>query len=430
MSGRLRKVCVVTLAPPPSGGSHATRIFALVKGLSQKGSNVTLITSEGVDASLKEASTQYQELKKHSNLIETNGGVMRAAARAVGKASIARRSIAPLVQRIRSIVRRYSFPDTFITWIPGAVVRGVKHIRKHGADVIISSGAPFSAHIASYIISLLSGTKLVLDYGDPWVYEPGRPRRGLRLFLERYLEALILNRAMLISFTTQATIDLYRRKFPGYTGGVHLYPMGYSKSDYENICFDSSSVKDKLSFVYAGRVNEEYRSLDGLTKILNTLAENNTTDVEFIFYGAELGGLRKALDPYLKLGLVRLCDNLEHKQYISEITRADGLVIFGNNNYIQIPGKAAHFLAANRPILYFPNVKDIDRDPTYDVLVKYQKSGVYNGDYVNDFYKFKAACVNRELISVPVGSMIDELEWGFLTRAYLNAIEGLIGEKY
>jgi hypothetical protein len=427
-----KKVLIVTVSAPPCGGSHATRISAIVEGFNSNGVNVALITCQS-SAAVCDNSILYKRLKEMSVIIQTSGGVVRAAASSVGNVSNAELNLEKYIQKIRAYVRRKMIPDTYISWVPGAVRAGLNCIKESEVEIIVSSGAPFSAHIAAFIISKISGVPLALDYGDPWVYEPGRPRRGLRLLFERSLERLILNNSIITSFTTGPTIQLYNNTYAKINTCYYMLPMGFNKDEYIEHSNRREDKSRKLSFVYAGRINEEYRSLDSLILLLDYEVGNNKNNinnnqVEFVFYGNELGGVRKQLDYYARLGLVRFEHNLDHKEYIETISESDGLVVFGNNSPIQIPGKIPHFLAARRPILYLRNMEKSEYDPSYHLLINIQLSHLYCGDSVNEYVSFKSAC---DIGAVPDINEVElnGLEWSNICNKYVSVLAGLIEKR-
>lgn len=420
-----KRVLIVAVASPPNGGSHATRIFAMVEGFHNSGWEVTVLTCT-VSESQKADSTLYSRMKAISKIIESEGGALRSAATSIGKMGRSRSGLARHVQWLRASVRKFMLPDTFLTWVPGAVSAGVRKAKDNRINLVVSSGAPFSSHIAGYLISRIASVPLALDYGDPWVYEPGRPRKGLRLLIERFVENKILRAARLVSVTTNETVSLYRKFYPGNKCLYHNMPMGYDSSDYGSKDLVCRVRKDKMSFVYAGRINEEYRSLDGLLSVLEYEYTNpNNLKVEFVFYGAELEALRKSLGKYLDCGLVRFGRNLDHQEYILALEESDGLVIFGNNSLIQIPGKVPHFLAARRSILYFCNLDSIEDDPSFNLLKRVQTRGLFSGDTVDSYLQYRTACEN-DLEPVIDESALNSLEWSNISKCYVQAIEKLI----
>ncbi|TKA97378.1 glycosyltransferase family 4 protein [Cereibacter changlensis] len=418
---------VVVLAPssPPSGGSHATRITALIEALKRSGWRVTLVTGAWSDER-RAASVQFRTVQSLSRVIEARGGFFRSAAVRVGSLGKSPGSRQRMVQAVRAFVRARAFPDTYASWIPYATRASLREIREGGADLIISSGAPFSSHIAGYLVSRLSGVPLALDYGDPWVYEPGRPRRGLRLWIEHHLEAAILNWSKVVSVTTQATIDLYKAKFPKLQVPFVLSPMGFDREDFLRPLAKSVPDRVVLNFAYTGRINEEYRSVDDFVHLLNCVGGGSPAFC-FHFYGSEFGGVRDSMAAFEENGIVRFHDSVDHQEYIQVLRQSDGLVLFGNNNYVQVPGKVADYLAARKNILYFTNVKDPQLDPALRSITEVQNDGVFLGSSRGGFHEYVSACVSGP--PAQDNDKLEHLSWERCFVPFLAAVSDVMRQS-
>lgn len=415
----MRRVLFITVAAPPSVGSHATRVAALVDQLHAEGYEVTLLTVSS-STEQKAASALYGRLSAKARVLEADGGALRAAAKTVS-ADAKRLWKAKIIQRLRAAVRSVMIPDTFATWIPAAVRIAKRHLRDDGADLIISSGAPFSSHIVGLLASRATGVPFVSDYGDPWVYEPGRPRSGLRLLIERWLEQRVLRASTLASLATIEATDLYRKRYPEVNTPYFVFPMGYAQSDYVTDC--STSTKS-LNVVYTGRINEEYRTIDGLTDALQQVEARGKGALQVQFFGGELSSVAAKLRRYIDSGLVHIGPNLDHDEYIRTIRTAAGLLIFGNNSPVQIPGKIAHFVAARRPILYFPNTDD--RDPALELLQRVQLTNVHVYRGPSDFENFLTDCQLNGISPEYDENELDALSWEGACARYLEAIRAAL----
>jgi hypothetical protein len=413
-----KKILIIALAGPPNGASHATRIYSLINGLFNQGYDPILLTCK-IEDRLKHDSPLYNKMCDMAKVIEVDGGYFRNSANYIVKKSANKEDF---LQKFREVVRKHVFPDTYIFWIPNAIKELLRNKEINNVEIVISSGAPFSSHIAAYILKKILRIPYVLDYGDPWVYEPGRPRKGVRLIIEKILEKKIINNSSFASFTTSNTIELYKDKYPEAECDYYLFPMGYDKEDY--MINHEIVINKKKQFVYAGRIGDEYRSLDKLINILEY--ENNINksenDVEFIFYGAEYGIIKKRLKKYIDNNIVKIEPNLEHMEYIKKIRASDGLLIFGNNNIVQIPGKIPHYLAAKKPILYLCNINDIQIDPAYQLMKSIQLTCIYDAGSLAEYKKFKNSCIYNEIPLIN-NSNLNLLEWQEIVNKYINKIE-------
>lgn len=422
-----KNALVVSPASPPAGGSHATRIAALVEALKANDYEVTLITVKW-DEAQKAGSGQFQRILELATVHEASGGLLRRTARAVGEMGSRPGMRQRFVQWFRAFTRSRVIPDTYATWIPNAVRLGTSLCKEKPFDLVISSGAPFSAHIAGFAISRHARVPLALDYGDPWVFEPGRPRKGIRLLLERKIEHRILDHAEVVSVTTKPTMDLYRARYADIDTPMILAPMGFDKKDFSrspepHLYTDSPAA---LRIAYAGRINEEYRSVEDLAKCLDRIgADHPGFCIEF--FGSEFGSIRAELGKYQDRGLVRFRDAVDHSAYINILQSYDGLILFGNNNRIQIPGKLADYLAAQKNILYFPNMADENEDPTLRIARDVQEEGVFVGPRNGEFARFLEACRNNSFKQDK--AKLQELEWDNCFRDLVSQFETITKKR-
>ncbi|MGR5547276.1 hypothetical protein [Vibrio sp. DNB22_12_1] len=401
------KLLLVTAAAPPSGGSHAQRVVALVKHFKKSNYDIDVVIPR-TDSINKERSTLFKEMESMANIIEVDAGSVRKTANRLNSVKGRSSFLARLIQKLRAFVRKNAIPDTFIFWVP----KVIKSVNLSGKkyDTIVSSGAPFSSHVAAGLLSQKQGASLVLDYGDPWVYEPGRPRKGIRLKIERFIEQALLKSASYVSFTTLETVELYREKYSSLPDNYHAHYMGYEPKEFDVSLLPSDD--NKYQIVYAGRVNEEYRKLDSLIEFLESIIKKGLSDkFVIIFYGSELDSVSVSLSKFVELGLVEIRSNLEHKDYINTICNANSLIILGNDSLIQIPGKVIHYLASKKSILYFPNNINKDVDPAFKLIQKYLSAGYFYMDDSFEFDNYYNWIRKNSHVEYSTCNHLDDLSW-------------------
>lgn len=75
-----------------------------------------------------------------------------------------------------------SIIDIHSDWILPSFLKGLGTHRKQPIDVIIITGPPFSPMISAFLLSRITGAKLILDYCDPWTTPPGDTRPYPKIF--------------------------------------------------------------------------------------------------------------------------------------------------------------------------------------------------------------------------------------------------------
>ncbi len=101
-------------------------------------------------------------------------------------------------RRVMDFLRRHVFlPDDRRGWIPFAIARGVRLVRRHQVRVIYSSNYPQSAHVVAAGIRLLTGVPWLADFRDGWTQNPVfyRPGNLLIRFGQRVLERYVARHA-------------------------------------------------------------------------------------------------------------------------------------------------------------------------------------------------------------------------------------------
>jgi hypothetical protein len=403
------KVVLITGAAPPSVGSHATRIAAFVQALVEADITVSIVTCEW-PADLRRSSTLYSKISSICQIVEVPGGMLRNVASTAWRSEQGSGAGQRIIPSIRRIGKKFAIPDTFATWIPGATKAVVELAKDDSKVVLLSSGAPFSAHVVGSIACARTGRPLILDYGDPWVYEPGYPRSGIRLRVERAMETWALKKASAVIVTTQATRDLYRQRFKALPPTRCVLPMGFDPSDFQGSGPSVSEIPP-WTFCYMGRVNNEYRSLSLLRNILVSATSRGMTkdQIRFVFYGPDRSRIEQELSDFMKSGMVEAFGGLDHEAFVTRLRASHALLVFGNNNYVQVPGKVAQCVAARRPILYLPNVPDLSRDPSIELINRCVKRGAFIYTQPSDF---DAIC---QFIESGDGVELDQTEFDALS---------------
>lgn len=361
------KVLFVSLSTPPAMGSHTTRVLAFVRGLVSRGHEVHCLTGQYSDFDLKRSGLAEEFNSLCKSVVRVSRGAVSGRAAAAYKTN---QAASGLKTYARNMARKFAVPDTFVEWIPPAY-RAARRMNAevNGFDLVVSSGAPFSAHIVGALSSRKFSVPLVLDYGDPWVFEPGRPRGFFRFHFERFLERRVLRAASHITVTTPETLSLYNSKFEGYMPDGTVVYMGYSQADFDAVGPSARDTGGRLDVVYAGRVNTEYRDLDVLKGFLYDAEESSGLNVKFAFFSQERSEIIKALGNSAKLSQVEISDAVPHHEFVALLRSSGANLLLGNRSAIQIPGKVFQYIGAQKPIIYIPALQENECDPTLDILL-------------------------------------------------------------
>ena len=253
-------------------------------------------------------------------------------------------------------------PDQHIGWLPFAVVRGLRIIKKNRIDVIYATGSPWTCLLIGASLKWLTGRSLILDFRDPWVSNPGlvvRPvlLRKLETFMERYVvhiaDGIIANTEEL------KTNFLHRYKFLSsdlttcITNGFDAY------QDSRTV---SNNRPQKLVFTHAGSLyfsRNPKNILLALKKLLNS-GKILEKEIQFVFLGGIEINDPDILDllamPELKR-CVEILPRVPHTKVGAYLLESDILFLIQPDFPLQVPRKLFDYIAVRKPILAITNVE-------------------------------------------------------------------------
>lgn len=256
--------------------------------------------------------------------------------------------------------RSLALPDRWVSWWPGAVVAGLRLIRRYRPQAIWTTYPLATAHLIGGTLQRLTGLPWIADFRDPMVeflggtWYPTDPAvRRARLFVERRVAA----RATAATFCTATARDIFMERHGWPAERCAVIANGFDELEFEAAArLPSLRRPGRVHLVHSGTL---YPGPDrDPTSLLTAVAALRTR-------GALPAGLRITLRatgfdavyrPTLdRLGLadvVELAPALGHREALREVLDADGLLLFqGHTSNPAIPAKAYEYLRAGRPIL-------------------------------------------------------------------------------
>lgn len=147
------------------------------------------------------------------------------------------------------------FPDNEILWLPFAVWKGWRIIRKEQPQIIYSTASPFTDHLIALLLSKICKLPWTADFRDLWVDRPNFPKNKWRLYIDRKLEKAVVNNADHVITATELMAKRFMELYPDakYTSITN----GYDEDDFSDAVQKQND--DEFRITYTGIFNKEQR---------------------------------------------------------------------------------------------------------------------------------------------------------------------------
>ena len=392
----MKKVLVISYYFPPYSGGSVMRIHNFVKYLPSFNFYPLVLT---LDENYYEKLyynpsllNEYSKIVKifRTKSLEFKSGNIKDKVYGLKKKNILDRFFLSIIKKI---VSNTLIPDYHILWLPYALLKGHRIIRRNSVDLIFSTSPPFSSNIIACLLSRLSGKPFVVEYRDDWIgnefYNVGKTKNAL----EKKIEMLIIKSAAKVITATYNSIELFRGKYPNIDSNKYFcIPNGFDPEYFDNFLVKGLlkyRIHDdqKFVFTYVGSLTIKRDPRFFLYSIKEIIEEDPTIKqrLGFVFIGF---CHYKHKELVKRLGLEKIVSFIsqlspsETAKFLQEKT--DVCLLFqrrSEGGKTAIPGKLYEYLASRKPILCMD-----DNGAT----TKFLKSlGLdFNADY-EDFKKIK-----------------------------------------
>ena len=379
MSGR---VLVITYFFPPVGGVGVQRTLKYVTYLPRWGWEPVVVAPGDPAFPVRDPSlmsTLAPDLEVHRTTSFEPGRLPSVAARLLSRhksgssavagdltASSASGSLPLRILRKVSVVwnRVWAvllFPDGVIAWMPFAVRSGLMAHRRRPVDVIYSSAAPISTHLAAGLIKHYTGRPWVADFRDPWIGNPfaaplSRPKR----WMQRRMERWIVEQADRVIVAVDLMRVQFAERYPDLADKFVHIPNGYDRSDLIGIEPAPPPQPGGFHLLYAGslyRPKELEAFLLGVERLLARRPDlRQRLRVDFVgrVNDANAKAAAEFDRPERLAGIISFEGFMPRSKALARMAGADALLqlmpeMAGAE--IFVGGKLGEYLAFDRPIL-------------------------------------------------------------------------------
>jgi glycosyltransferase involved in cell wall biosynthesis len=241
--------------------------------------------------------------------------------------------------------------DPFIGWIFPAVIKGLEVIKNYRINLIISTGPPFTAMVIGFLLSRMTGVKLILDYRDPWSNYNRRYFKALGKIINRFLEKLVIQQASSLVFCSPKMKNDFLNYLGRYTKATcHVVTNGFNNNDK----IDGISLgQTKKKMIYTGNFYGE-RRIELLEKALISLLTKGLI-AQDTFCLHVFGKIKKEDKKIIKntclKNIVVEHPTASYDKMIRYLRGADLLLLIsGTDVSYAIPYKLFDYLSVKRPI--------------------------------------------------------------------------------
>jgi glycosyltransferase involved in cell wall biosynthesis len=250
-------------------------------------------------------------------------------------------------------------PDRWVSWLPGAVWRGMSMIRRHRPSVIMSTYPIATAHLIGLSLQRLSGLPWVADFRD-LMTEPGYPRDPLTWRIHRRLEAAIIRRCARAVFTTEGARAMYAERYPEKpASNWSVIENGFDDENFRDAesGFDRKPIGQpgQLTLIHSGILYPQERNPRPFFAALRALKDSGEIGPARLQVVLRATGSDHIYRPMLTelnlTDIVKLAPTANYREALREMLVADGLLLFQASicNH-QVPAKLYEYLRAGRPI--------------------------------------------------------------------------------
>jgi glycosyltransferase involved in cell wall biosynthesis len=249
-------------------------------------------------------------------------------------------------------------PDRWISWLPAAVLAGVRMIRRYRPCALWSTFPIPTAHMIGHWLGGRSGLPWLADFRDPMV-QPGDPADPLLWRAYERVERKTIARSQLNVFTTDAMRELYRERYPDTPPErFAVVENGYDEEVFASLPPASQAKRrdGPLVLLHSGAIYPLERDPTQLFVALGDLRSRGIVSRETLELRLRATGhdaeIAKLIEGTGVGELVKLAPALPYREAIAEMVAADGLLILqAGQVQTQVPAKAYEYLRAGRPIL-------------------------------------------------------------------------------
>ncbi len=260
-----------------------------------------------------------------------------------------------IVEKLTAWIRANMFiPDARIGWIPFAVYKGLKIIKKEKVDLIFTTSPPHSLQLTGLIFKKLTRLPWIADLRDPWThirYYQFIKRNACIGKIDRLIEKKVLKEADHVTTVSPSLVSAFKNIFNNTK--VSLLPHGYDENDFSQV---KRSYSLKFQITHTGNLLEHQNPTILWQSLKHILQENLhfKDDLLIHFIGRTHPSILESIHHYELTAFFQSQSFLPHNLIIQKIVDSSLLLVVVpeiENNTGIITTKLFEYLGSRNPIL-------------------------------------------------------------------------------
>jgi glycosyltransferase involved in cell wall biosynthesis len=338
------KVLLVSFYFPPAGGGGVQRPLKLAQYLPTMGIETHVLAPDDPrwlhrDEGLRMPSQAWVHRARYVGVSGGKPSEVLAGTQGLERA----------VTHARLQLRRLVVPDENATWAITAIPAGIRLVREHGIDVVVSTSPPGSTHLIAAAIARATGIRWVADLRDSLVAHAHRradtTATKAKAALHERVARLVAGRADAITCVSGAITEETRALGP--RGPVVTIPNG---ADFDDVAGLERRPSDRFRITHTG----SFFGRRDPRPFLQALADSGL-DVEARFLG-DFRDVDRVWTETLGLGdRLRLLPYAPRAESLALQRDSEALLLLipeaGGRGKGVLSGKVFEYVAVARPIL-------------------------------------------------------------------------------
>lgn len=253
--------------------------------------------------------------------------------------------------------------DISVGWLPFAVHKGLKILKKGNFDLIFSTSMPNTCHLVANALKKKLRIPWVADFRDPWTQNPYVTYPKPILKIEEVMEEAVVRNADKVTTTNPFFTEGFIRKYPDELKEKFVtITHGFDPDDFQEL---KKTSGHKFVVTYTGSFYGP-RKPDVFLKAVNELLSEDSDlkdQLRIRFVGSTGRRIKDLVNVYGLENTVEVCGYMSHKRALKYLFDSSILLLItgiyrenivedpAGKVFDEFPGKLVEYLAIGRPVL-------------------------------------------------------------------------------